>query len=156
MTTNLTINGTARAVDAPDDTLLLWVLRDELGMTGTKFGCGVASCGACTVQIDGEAVRSCQIALADVWGAVTTIEGIGTPAAPHPLQAAWLRHQVPQCGYCQSGQIMQAAALLAENPAPTDDDIDTAMAGNLCRCGTYSRIRAAIHDAAAVMREGGQ
>ena len=156
MTTTLTINGTARAVDAPDDTPLLWVLRDELGMTGTKFGCGVASCGACTVQIDGEAVRSCQIALADVWGAVTTIEGVGTPEAPHPLQAAWLRHQVPQCGYCQSGQIMQAAALLAENPAPTDDDIDTAMAGNLCRCGTYSRIRAAIHDAAAVMREGGQ
>jgi len=148
----LTINGADHAVDAPDDTPLLWVLRDELGMTGTKYGCGVASCGACTVHIDGEAVRSCQVALADVWGAVTTIEGL----APHALQDAWIRHQVPQCGYCQSGQIMQAAALLAENPAPTDDDIDAAMAGNLCRCGTYSRIRAAIQDAANTLREGTQ
>ncbi|HPD94193.1 MAG TPA: (2Fe-2S)-binding protein [Pararhodobacter sp.] len=150
--TRLTINGQPHDIDAPDDTPLLWVLRDELGMTGTKFGCGVAACGACTVHIDGEAVRSCQVALADVWGDVTTIEGL----APHALQVAWVRHQVPQCGYCQSGQIMQAAALLAENPDPTDDDIDTAMAGNLCRCGTYSRIRAAIHDAAATLREGTQ
>ncbi|MCB1397372.1 MAG: (2Fe-2S)-binding protein [Rhodobacter sp.] len=152
MSTTLTINGTNHTIDAPGDTPLLWVLRDELGMTGTKYGCGVASCGACTVHIDGEAVRSCQIALSDVWGAVTTIEGL----APHALQEAWIRHQVPQCGYCQSGQIMQAAALLAENPDPTDDDIDAAMAGNLCRCGTYSRIRAAIHDAAATLREGTQ
>ena len=150
--TRLTINGQPHDIDAPDDTPLLWVLRDELGMTGTKFGCGVAACGACTVHIDGEAVRSCQVALADVWGDVTTIEGL----APHALQEAWVRHQVPQCGYCQSGQIMQAAALLAENPDPTDDDIDTAMAGNLCRCGTYSRIRAAIHDAATTLREGTQ
>ena len=150
--TRLTINGQPHDIDAPDDTPLLWVLRDELGMTGTKYGCGVAACGACTVHIDGEAVRSCQVALADVWGSVTTIEGL----APHALQEAWVRHQVPQCGYCQSGQIMQAAALLAENPDPTDDDIDTAMAGNLCRCGTYSRIRAAIHDAAATLREGTQ
>lgn len=152
---SLTINGTPHQVDAPGETPLLWVLRDELGMTGTKFGCGVAACGACTVQIDGEAVRSCQVALADVWGEVTTIEGLGGPdGALHALQAAWLRHQVAQCGYCQSGQIMQAADFLARNPAPTDEDIDEAMAGNLCRCGTYGRIRAAIHDAAAMIREG--
>ncbi|MCB1405240.1 MAG: (2Fe-2S)-binding protein [Rhodobacteraceae bacterium] len=154
MAITLTINGRAMSVDAPDDVPLLWVLRDELGMTGTKFGCGVAACGACTVHIDGEAVRSCQIALADVWGAVTTIEGLGTPEAPHALQEAWVRHQVAQCGYCQSGQIMQAAALLAEIPQPSDEDIDTAMSGNLCRCGTYGRIRAAIHDAAGAMQEG--
>jgi isoquinoline 1-oxidoreductase alpha subunit len=127
-------------------------LRDELGMTGTKFGCGVAACGACTVHIDGEAVRSCQVPLSDVWGPVTTIEGLGTPAAPHALQAAWLRHQVAQCGYCQSGQIMQAASLLAQTPSPTDAEIDDAMSGNLCRCGTYGRIRAAIHDAAATLQ----
>tara|TARA_R110002073_G_scaffold274570_1_gene438044 strand:- start:14173 stop:14640 length:468 start_codon:yes stop_codon:yes gene_type:complete len=154
MTTHLTINGSPRSTDAPGDVPLLWVLRDEIGLTGTKYGCGVAACGACTVHIDGEAVRSCQIALADVWGPVTTIEGLGTPAALHPLQDAWIRHQVAQCGYCQSGQIMQAAALLATTPTPTDADIDSAMAGNLCRCGTYGRIRAAIHDAAAVMAEG--
>ena len=154
MTTHLTINGSSRSTDAPGDVPLLWVLRDEIGLTGTKYGCGVAACGACTVHIDGEAVRSCQIALADVWGPVTTIEGLGTPAALHPLQDAWIRHQVAQCGYCQSGQIMQAAALLATRPTPTDADIDSAMAGNLCRCGTYGRIRAAIHDAAAVMAEG--
>lgn len=152
----LTINGIARSIDAPDDTPLLWVLRDELGMTGTKFGCGVGACGACTVQIDGEAMRSCQVTLADVWGEVTTIEGLGTPEAPHALQAAWVRHQVAQCGYCQSGQIMQAADLLSHTPNPTDDDIDQAMAGNLCRCGTYGRIRAAIHDAASVMQEEAQ
>ncbi len=150
---DLTVNDQTHSLDLPEDMPLLWVLRDVLNLTGTKFGCGVAACGACTVMIDGEAVRSCQVALADVWGPVTTIEGLGTPDAPAPLQAAWLRHQVAQCGYCQSGQIMQAAALLAENPAPTDAEIDDWMAGNLCRCGTYSRIRAAIHDAAADMRE---
>lgn len=148
----LIINGERRESDAPQDTPLLWVLRDELGLTGTKFGCGVAACGACTVHIGGEAVRSCQVALGDVWGEVTTIEGLGTPEAPAPLQAAWIAHQVAQCGYCQSGQIMQAAALLAENPAPSDAEIDDWMAGNLCRCGTYSRIRAAIHEAAQTMR----
>ncbi|WP_323035672.1 (2Fe-2S)-binding protein [Pararhodobacter sp.] len=153
MATTLTINGDNHTIDAPDDTPLLWVLRDELNMTGTKFGCGVAACGACTVHIDGEAVRSCQVPLSDVWGAVTTIEGLGTPAAPHVLQAAWVRHQVAQCGYCQAGQIMQAAALLAQTPTPSDEEIDSAMGGNLCRCGTYGRIRAAIHDAAAALPE---
>ncbi|MDA7424755.1 (2Fe-2S)-binding protein [Thalassococcus lentus] len=147
MTTQLTINGDTHDVDLPEDVPLLWVLRDQLNMTGTKFGCGVAACGACTVHIDGEAVRSCQVALGDVWGDVTTVEGLGTPENLHRLQAAWIEHQVAQCGYCQSGQIMQAAALLAENPNPTDDDIDQAMAGNLCRCGTYPRIRAAIKSA---------
>ncbi len=146
--TTLTVNGAVLTTDADPDTPLLWVLRDALGLTGTKFGCGVAACGACTVHVAGEAVRSCQVRLADLWGEVTTIEGLGSRAAPHPLQAAWVRHQVAQCGYCQSGQIMQAADLLARNPAPTDDEIDAAMAGNLCRCGAYSRIRAAIHDAA--------
>lgn len=154
MTTRLTINGESRDIDAPEDTPLLWVLRDELGLTGTKFGCGVAACGACTVHVDGEAVRSCQVALADVWGEVTTIEGLGNREAPHALQAAWVRHQVAQCGYCQSGQIMQAAELLATIPAPSDAEIDDWMAGNLCRCGSYSRIRAAIHDAARDMAGG--
>lgn len=153
MAREITVNGTAHRVDPPDDVPLLWVLRDEIGLTGTKFGCGVAACGACTVHIDGAAVRSCQVALGDIWGDVTTIEGIGTPDALSALQAAWIDHQVAQCGYCQSGQIMQAAALLAETPAPTDDEIDEAMAGNLCRCGTYPRIRAAIHDAATKMQE---
>ena len=153
MPTELTINGTAHQVDLPDDVPLLWVLRDEIGLTGTKFGCGVAACGACTVQIDGVAVRSCQVALGDVWGAVTTIEGIGAPGNLAVIQRAWVDHQVAQCGYCQSGQILQAAALLAENPDPTDDDIDAAMQGNLCRCGTYPRIRAAIHSAARLMKE---
>ena len=150
---NLTINGETRQVDLPDEGPLLWALRDGLNMTGTKFGCGVAACGACTVQIDGEAVRSCQVAVGDVWGEVTTIEGIGTPDNLSVLQAAWVDHQVAQCGYCQSGQIMQAAALLAENPSPSDAEIDDAMSGNLCRCGTYPRIRAAIHDAASKMQE---
>ena len=149
----LTVNGTAHEVDLPGDVPLLWVLRDALNLTGTKYGCGVAACGACTVQIDGEAVRSCQIPLADVWGAVTTIEGLGTPETLHAVQQAWVDHQVAQCGYCQSGQIMQAAALLAEIPNPSDDDIDLAMQGNLCRCGTYPRIRAAIR-AAATAQEG--
>jgi len=151
MPTRLTINGTSHDVDLPEDVPLLWVLRDEIGLTGTKFGCGVAACGACTVHIDGQAVRSCQVALADVWGDVTTIEGLGTPEALGALQSAWVEHQVAQCGYCQSGQIMQAASLLAENPSPSDSDIDDAMQGNLCRCGTYPRIRAAIHTAAAKM-----
>ncbi|SMO42349.1 isoquinoline 1-oxidoreductase, alpha subunit [Thalassovita litoralis] len=147
----LNVNGTTHSVDLPDDVPLLWVLRDELGLTGTKYGCGVAACGACTVQIDGEAVRSCQVALSDVWGGITTIEGLGTPAQMHALQTAWVKHQVAQCGYCQSGQIIQAAALLAANPAPSDTEIDEAMQGNLCRCGTYPRIRAAIHDAAKMI-----
>ncbi|HBS49465.1 MAG TPA: isoquinoline 1-oxidoreductase, partial [Rhodobacteraceae bacterium] len=132
--TTLTINGTDHEVDLPGEVPLLWVLRDAIGLTGTKFGCGVAACGACTVQIDGEAVRSCQVALADVWGEVTTIEGHGTPEALSALQETWVAHQVAQCGYCQPGQIMQAAALLAETPEPGDDEIDAAMAGNLCRC----------------------
>lgn len=153
MARTLTINGTAHAVDLPDNVPLLWVLRDALHLTGTKYGCGVAACGACTVHIDGEAVRSCQVALGDVWGAVTTIEGIGTPDAVAVVQQAWIDNQVAQCGYCQSGQIMQAAALLSQNTAPTDDDIDEAMNGNLCRCGTYPRIRAAIHDAAKKLQE---
>ncbi len=153
MPTSVTINGTAHSVDLPGDVPLLWVLRDEIGLTGTKYGCGVAACGACTVHIDGVAVRSCQMALEDVDGAVTTIEGLGTPDAMSALQAAWAEHQVAQCGYCQSGQIMQAASLLSDIPAPTDSDIDEAMQGNLCRCGTYPRIRAAIHAAAAKMQE---
>lgn len=150
---DLTINETTHSVDLPDDMPLLWVLRDALNITGVKYGCGIAQCGACTVHIGGEAVRSCQVALADVWGEITTIEGLGTPDALHPVQVAWIDHQVAQCGYCQSGQIMQAADLLARNPAPTDDDIDAAMSGNLCRCGTYPRIRAAVHAAASAMRE---
>jgi len=153
MSTSVTINGKPHQVDLPGNVPLLWVLRDEIGLTGTKFGCGVAACGACTVHIDGEAVRSCQVALDDVWGEVTTIEGVGTPDALAAVQAAWVDHQVAQCGYCQSGQIMQAAALLAENPDPTDSDIDEAMQGNLCRCGTYPRIRSAIHAASTMMKE---
>ncbi|SLN76149.1 (2Fe-2S)-binding protein [Roseisalinus antarcticus] len=149
----LTINGTSHSVDLPDDMPLLWALRDGLNITSVKYGCGIAQCGACTVHIGGEAVRSCQVALADVWGEITTIEGLGTPDALHAIQAAWIDHQVAQCGYCQSGQIMQAADLLSRNPEPTDDDIDAAMSGNLCRCGTYPRIRTAVHAAASAMRE---
>ncbi|MEL7092964.1 MAG: (2Fe-2S)-binding protein [Pseudomonadota bacterium] len=149
----LTVNGTEHEVDVEEDMPLLWVLRDELNIKGVKFGCGVAACGACTVHIDGEAVRSCQTAAADVWGEVTTIEGLGTPDAMHAVQTAWAEHQVAQCGYCQAGQMMQAAALIAENPAPTDADIDDAMHGNLCRCGTYPRIRAAIKTAATKLQE---
>ncbi|MGH1413199.1 MAG: (2Fe-2S)-binding protein [Pelagimonas sp.] len=150
MAKSITVNGQTHEVNLPDDVPLLWVLRDELNMTGTKFGCGVAACGACTVHINGEAVRSCQMPLSDVEGEITTIEGLGTPAMMHKLQQAWVDHQVAQCGYCQSGQIMQAAALLETTPNPSDDDIDEAMAGNLCRCGTYPRIRAAIKDAAGL------
>jgi isoquinoline 1-oxidoreductase subunit alpha len=154
MVRQVTVNGALHDVDLPDDVPLLWVLRDALGLTGTKYGCGVAACGACTVHIDGQAVRSCQVALADVWGPVTTIEGLGTPGALHALQQAWIDHQVAQCGYCQSGQIMQAAELLAITPVPSDAEIDAAMAGNLCRCGTYPRIRAAVHTAARALQEG--
>ncbi|MBF9046519.1 2Fe-2S iron-sulfur cluster binding domain-containing protein [Rhodobacterales bacterium LSUCC0031] len=154
MVRQVTVNGSRHEIDLPDDVPLLWVLRDALGLTGTKYGCGVAACGACTVHIDGQAVRSCQVALADVWGPVTTIEGLGQPGALHALQQAWIDHQVAQCGYCQSGQIMQAADLLAVNPVPSDAEIDAAMAGNLCRCGTYPRIRAAVHAAARAVQEG--
>ncbi len=151
----LTVNGETRHVDVPPQMPLLWVLRDELGLTGTKFGCGAALCGACTVHVAGEAVRSCQTLVGDVADMeITTIEGLGTPAALHAVQAAWITHQVAQCGYCQSGQIMQAAALLGANPTPTDRDIDDAMDGNLCRCGTYPRIRAAIQTAARTLAEG--
>lgn len=155
MAYSLIVNGQSHAVDLPGEVPLLWVLRDALGLTGTKYGCGIAACGACTVHLGGAAVRSCQVALADVDAPITTIEGLGSPEALSVLQAAWIEHQVAQCGYCQSGQIMQAAALLAENPAPTDAEIDDTMAGNLCRCGTYPRIRAAIHSAAANIRNGG-
>jgi isoquinoline 1-oxidoreductase alpha subunit len=149
-----TVNGIEREVDVEDDMPLLWVLRDELGITGVKYGCGVAQCGACTVHLDGFAIRSCQVPAASLEGAeVVTIEGLGTPVALHAVQEAWVEHQVAQCGYCQSGQIMQAAALLQAYPEPTDEDIDFEMSGNLCRCGTYPRIRAAIQTAAAKLRE---
>ena len=131
---------------------LLWVLRDELGITGPKYGCGIAQCGACTVHVDGVAVRSCQLAAGDVDGAVTTINGLGTPAVRHAVQDAWIEMQVAQCGYCQSGQIMQAAAFLDVNPSPTDAEIDAAMSGNLCRCGTYPRIREAVKSAALKLK----
>jgi isoquinoline 1-oxidoreductase subunit alpha len=146
----LKINGQSTTVDAPDDMPLLWVLRDVLGMTGTKFGCGIAQCGACTVDIDGAAVRSCMLPIGAVGDkAITTIEGIGATPAGAKAQKAWLDLEVIQCGYCQSGQIMSAAALLASTPNPDDSDIDAAMAGNICRCGTYVRIRAAIKQAAS-------
>jgi aerobic-type carbon monoxide dehydrogenase small subunit (CoxS/CutS family) len=144
----LRINGQDKQVEVPDDMPLLWVLRDRLDLTGTKYGCGIGACGACTVHLDGVAVRSCQIPAAAAAGkAITTIEGLSADGS-HPVQQAWVEAQVPQCGYCQSGQIMAAAALLEKNPRPTDADIDTAMSGNLCRCGTYQRIRTAIHRAA--------
>lgn len=147
--TRFRINGREVSVDADDDTPLLWVIREDIGLTGTKFGCGIGQCGACTVHVGGAAVRSCSTRLGDIAGAeVTTIEGLD-PAGRHPLQVAWNALQVPQCGYCQSGQIMQAAALLMATPRPDDSDIDSAMAGNLCRCMTYVRIRAAIKAAAA-------
>jgi len=154
MAVTFTVNGRTETLDLPPDMPLLWALRDGLNLTGTKFGCGVAACGACTVHVDGQAVRSCQTPLGDVSGAtVTTIEGLGNPAALHAVQAAWAAAQVAQCGYCQSGQIMQAAALLADTPEPTDAQIDEAMSGNLCRCGTYPRIRAAVQDAANRLKE---
>jgi len=150
----LTINGRDHEVDVEPDMPLLWVLRDVLGIHGVKYGCGIAQCGSCTVWLGDEAVRACQTFVGDVDRPVTTIEGLGQPGALHPVQEAWVEHQVAQCGYCQSGQIMQAAALLAANPSPSDDEIDAAMQGNLCRCGTYPRIRAAIHAAAAKMKGG--
>ncbi len=144
----LTVNGKTHQVDVEPEMPLLWVLRDELNLPGTKYGCGMALCGACTVHINGTPVRSCVTPVGSVTGAVTTIEGLGAPTTLHVVQAAWIEHQVAQCGYCQSGQIMSAAALLQHNKAPTDADIDAAMSGNLCRCGAYPRIRAAIHHAA--------
>jgi isoquinoline 1-oxidoreductase alpha subunit len=153
MSVNFQVNGKPAQATAETDTPLLWVLRDELGMTGTKFGCGAALCGACTVHVNGEAVRSCQTPLSAVAGKkVATVEGLSTNNT-HPLQVAWIKHDVPQCGYCQSGQLMSASALLAKNKNPSDSDIDNAMSGNVCRCGTYPRIRAAIKDAAAMMRK---
>jgi isoquinoline 1-oxidoreductase subunit alpha len=148
MAVSFELNGKSQSVDVSPDTPLLWVLRDSLGLTGTKFGCGMALCGACTVHIDGEPTRSCVTAVSDVAGKkVTTIEGISTDRS-HPVQQAWIAEEVPQCGYCQSGQIMSAVALLARKPKPTDADIDAAMSGNICRCGTYQRVRRAIHRAA--------
>jgi isoquinoline 1-oxidoreductase alpha subunit len=146
---SLHLNGEARTVDAEPETPLLWVIRDNLGMIGTKFGCGAALCGACTVHVDGEAIRSCTTPVSAVAGRkITTVEAMGTTDLGRRIQAAWAALDVPQCGYCQAGQMMSAAALLASKPAPTDADIDSAMAGNICRCGTYPRIRAAIHRAA--------
>ena len=147
-TFNLKINGKSHAVEADADTPLLWVLRDHVGLVGTKFGCGIAQCGACTVHADGNAVRSCSVPVANAEGmAITTIEGLSKDG-DHPVQQAWLKHDVPQCGYCQAGQIMSAAALLDANGNPTDSDIDDAMSGNICRCGTYTRIKTAIKTAA--------
>lgn len=146
----LTVNGEPKSVDVPDDMPLLWVLRDVLGMTGTKYGCGIAQCGACTVLLDGDAVRSCVLPVSAVGTrAITTIEAVGNMPVGARVQKAWLALEVVQCGYCQSGQIMSASALLSRTPAPSDADIDAAMAGNICRCGTYVRIRAAIKRAAA-------
>ena len=151
----LRVNGKPVAVDATPDTPLLWVLRDDLGLTGTKFGCGIAQCGACTVHIDGQARRSCVMPVGELAEkSIVTIEGIATPAQLHAVQEAWIAENVPQCGYCQAGQIMSTVALLAANPAPTDDDIDSALSANLCRCGTYPRIRRAVHRAAKAI--GGQ
>jgi isoquinoline 1-oxidoreductase alpha subunit len=152
---SLRVNGTSRSFDGDDDMPLLWYLRDELRLTGTRFGCGAGLCGACTVHVDGRAVRACQTPMRTAQGkSVTTIEGLSADGS-HPVQQAWAEHNVPQCGYCQSGQIMQAADLLARTPEPSDPDIDRAMAGNICRCGTYQRIRAAIKTAAN-LRKGGR
>ena len=150
----ITVNGTAHEVDVEDDMPLLWVLRDALGIHGVKYGCGIAQCGACTVLVGGDAVRSCQTLIGDVDQPVTTIEGLGSPTALHAVQAAWIETQVAQCGYCQSGQIVAAVALLAATPDPTEAEIDDAMSGNLCRCGTYPRIRSAVKAAAAKLKEG--
>lgn len=145
---HLNVDGKRYEVDVEAEMPLLWVLRDELHITGPKYGCGIAMCGACTVHVDGAAVRSCSLPVGQVQGRVTTIEGLGTPDALHAVQKAWIEHQVAQCGYCQPGQIMAAASLLAINPAPSEAEIDTAMSGNLCRCGTYPRIREAVKAAA--------
>ncbi len=154
MTTRLKLNGKSLEVKSEPDTPLLWVVREEIGLVGTKFGCGAGLCGACTVLLNGEAVRSCQTPLSAAAGkSVSTIESLSRNNT-HPLQKAWIKHDVPQCGYCQSGQLMSAAALLAKNKNPSDADIDAAMAGNICRCGTYVRVRAAIKTAAADMRGG--
>ena len=153
MAISFNLNGTTVSVQAEPDTPLLWVIRDEVGLTGTKFGCGAALCGACTVHLNGSPIRSCQTPVSAVAGKkVATVESLSADNS-HPLQKAWVKHQVPQCGYCQSGQLMSATALLAKNKNPSDSDIDAAMSGNLCRCGTYNRIRAAIKDAAAEMRK---
>jgi isoquinoline 1-oxidoreductase alpha subunit len=153
MTVKFTLNGKPATSEVEADTPLLWVIRDELGLTGTKFGCGAALCGACTVHLNGQPVRSCQTPVSSVAGQkVATIESLGKDNK-HPLQVAWIKHDVPQCGYCQSGQLMSAAALLAKNANPSDADIDAAMSGNVCRCGTYGRIKAAIKDAATTMRK---
>lgn len=145
---HLNVNGKRYELDVEAEMPLLWVLRDELHIIGPKYGCGIAMCGACTVHVDGAAVRSCALPVGQVQGRVTTIEGLGTPDALHAVQKAWIEHQVAQCGYCQPGQIMAAASLLAINPAPSEAEIDTAMSGNLCRCGTYPRIREAVKAAA--------
>ena len=151
----ITVNDKKHQVDVGSDTPLLWALRENLGLTGTKFGCGIAQCGACTVHVDGQPVRSCITPIGTVKGKrITTIEGLSANGN-HPLQKAWIAEEVPQCGYCQSGQIMSAAALLATKPKPSDADIDAAMSGNICRCGTYQRIRRAIHRAAGNLAEGG-
>lgn len=150
-TFNLTVNGQEHQVNVDPDTPILWVLREHLDLVGTKYGCGIAQCGACTIHLDGAAVRSCTLPVSAVGDrAITTIEGLSEDGS-HPVQEAWLKHDVPQCGYCQAGQIMSASALLAKNPDPTDEEIDTAMNGNICRCGTYLRIRAAIKTAADTM-----
>jgi isoquinoline 1-oxidoreductase alpha subunit len=149
----LKVNGKTHQIDVEPEMPLLWVLRDELGITGPKYGCGISMCGACTVHVDGQAMRSCILPVGDVAGEITTIEGLGPPQALHAVQAAWIELQVAQCGYCQSGQIMAAAALLHVNSEPGDDDIDAAMSGNLCRCGTYPRIRLAVKAAAANLRK---
>jgi isoquinoline 1-oxidoreductase alpha subunit len=149
MAQKVVVNGQTYEVDVPPEMPLLWVIRDIIGLTGTKFGCGIAACGACTVHLDGVAVRSCALPVGNASGKVTTIEGLSAKG-DHPVQKAWLKNMVPQCGYCQSGQMMQAASLLAMNPKPADEDIDAAMAGNICRCGTYTRIRTAIKEAAGM------
>lgn len=153
MATEFYLNGTRVTAQAEPDTPLLWVIRDEIGMHGTKFGCGAGLCGACTVHLDGQAVRSCQTPLVAAQGRkISTVESLSKDSS-HPLQKAWVKHDVPQCGYCQSGQLMSAAALLAKNKNPSDEEIDLAMSGNICRCGTYNRMRAAVKDAAAEMRK---